>query len=54
MKNRKKETPIPLMNEGLGELKCRRHFLIIKTILHIPDTGYVSFIEIRIIWFLSR
>ena len=21
-----KENPIPLKNEGLGELKCRRHF----------------------------
>lgn len=30
MKNRKKETPIPLMNEGLGELMCRRHFFIGK------------------------
>ena len=27
-KNKQKKTPIPLMNEGLGELKCRRHFFI--------------------------
>ena len=24
-----KENPIPLKNEGLGELKCRRHFFMI-------------------------
>lgn len=29
--NREKRTPlIPLMNEGLGELMCRRHFFILK------------------------
>lgn len=29
-KRKKKKPLIPLMNEGLGELKCRRHFFNIK------------------------
>ena len=27
-KHDKKKPLIPLMNEGLGELKCRRHFVL--------------------------
>ena len=32
-----KENPIPLKNEGLGELKCRRHFFIQR--LKLIDVG---------------
>jgi len=38
----KKETPqIPLMNEGLGELMCRRHFfIVVKYPLSLISTSF--------------
>ena len=32
---KKKENSLPLMNEGLGELMCRRHFFIFEGKMYI-------------------
>jgi len=36
-KRHKKKFLIPLMNEGLGELRCRRHFFYGNVILPFVD-----------------
>ena len=37
----KRNPLIPLMNEGLGELKCRRHFVLYSQI----PTGFTSILQ---------
>ena len=45
-KHDKKKPLIPLMNEGLGELKCRRHFVLCKGyVLQEPGNRMIYFRE---------
>ncbi len=37
-KSQKRNPLIPLMNEGLGELRCRRHFLVSKIVIEVCST----------------